>query len=130
MTLRAAELSTPSEPVPYYRRRIAELVAEGRAALRKPGQSQTPAAVRMHRTATRLSWVFASRLAVMFDALVYYVPGAYKLAFRRPNPKPALNGKVYVPPLPAGAEFVGRYSCPISRRQFVRDLLEVMGGAT
>lgn len=126
--IRAADLAIPAAPVPYFRRRMAELVAEGRAAIRQPGHPPTTAAVRMHRTAARLSWTFAARLVVMQDALVYYVPGAYKLAFRRPNPKPALNGKVYVPPLPAGAEFVGRYSCPISRRAFLRDLLEVMGG--
>lgn len=131
MTLRAyefREIAPPAKPVPYYRARLAELVAQGRAAVRAKGNPPSTAAARMHRTAARLSWVFASRLVVMQDALVYYVPGAYKLAFRRPNPRPALNGKVYVPPLPAGAEYVGRYAYPFSRRAFLRDLLDVIGG--
>ena len=126
--IHAADLAIPPAPVPYYRRRLAELVDQGRAAIREKGHPPSTAAVRMHRTAARLSWVFASRLVVMQDALVYYVPGAYKLAFRRPNPRPALNGKVYVPPLPAGALYVGRYAYPFSRRAFLRDLVDTMGG--
>ena len=125
--IRASELSTPSKPVPYYRRRIAELVAEGKAVIRKPGQVE-PRLARIHRTAARLSWVFASRLAAMQEVRVYYSPSGYKLAFRRQNPKPALNGKVYIQKLPADAEYVGRYSYPHSRREFVRDLIETMGG--
>lgn len=128
--IRAAELQAPAAPVPYYRRRMAELVAQGRAAIREPGPQKSHAAIRTHRTAARLSWVFAARLALMQDVRVYYVPGGYRLAFRRQNPRPALNGKVYVPPLPAGAEFVGRYCYPHSRRGFLRDLIEVMGGAS
>lgn len=126
--IRAAELALPAKPVPYYRARIAELVAQGKAVIREPGRTLTPAATRMHRTAARLSWTFAARLAEMQDVRVYYVPCAYKLSFRRQNPRPALNGKIYVQPLPAAAEFVGRYSYPHSRRGFMRDLLEVMGG--
>lgn len=125
--IRASELSTPSKPVPYYRRRIAELVAQGKAEIRKPGHVE-PRQARIHRTATRLSRVFAARLAVMQDVRVYYSPSGYKLAFRRQNPKPALNGEVYVAKLPADAEYVGRYSYPHSRREFLRDLIETMGG--
>lgn len=127
--IRASELSTPSKPVPYYRRRIAELVAEGKAVIRKPGHVE-PRSARMQRTATRLSWVFASRLAAMQEVRVYYSPSGYKLAFRRQNPKPALNGKTYVPKLPADAVFVGRYQHPTVARHFVRDLIEVIGGKT
>lgn len=126
--IRAAELSIPAAPVPYYRRRIAELVEQGRAAVRAKGHPQSTVAARMHRTAARLSWTFAARLALMQDVRVYYVPGAYKLAFRRQNPRPALNGKVYVQPLPAGADYVGRYAYPHSRRAFLRDLIETMRG--
>lgn len=126
--IRAAELQTPAAPVPYYRRRMAELVAQGRAAIREPGPQKSHAAIRMHRTAARLSWVFAARLALMQDVRVYYSAANRTLAFRRTNPKPAKNGRVYVPKLPADAEFVGRYSLPFSRRAFLRDLIETMGG--
>lgn len=126
--LRSSDLAIPAAPVPYYRRRLAELVAQGRAAIREKGHPPSTAAVRMHRTAARLSWVFSARLALMLDVRVYYVPGAYKLAFRRQNPRPALNGKFYVQPLPAGALYVGRYAYPFSRRAFLRDLVDTMGG--
>jgi hypothetical protein len=83
--------------------------------------------VRIERAAKRLSWVFAGRLSVMLDARVYYSPSAGKLSFRHPNPRPGLNGKMYVQKLPADAFYVGRYAFPCSRREFMRDLIEVMG---
>lgn len=124
--IRAAELAVPAKPVPYYRRRIAELVAAGLAKV-PTNERRDAAQVRRERTATRLSWDFSKRLATMQDVVVYYSRAGYKLAFRRVNPRPALNGKLYVPPLPADAKIVGRYSFPFSRRAFLRDLLEVIG---
>ena len=127
--IRASELSTPSKPVPYYRRRIAELVAEGKAVLRKPGRELSQQALR-ERLAVRLSWAFNARIEEMQDALVYYSKAGESIAMRRTYPKPALNGKTYVPKLPADAVFVGRYQHPTVARHFVRDLIEVIGGKT
>lgn len=123
--IRASELSIPPAPVPYFRRRLAELVAQGRAAIREKGRPDAEE-VRRTRAITRMTWTFVTRLAVMLDALVYYSPAGRRLSFRRVNPRPALNGKVYVPPLPADAKFVGRYAYPYPRRDFRRDLAEVM----
>lgn len=104
----------------------------GRAAVResRAGPSDRTreeiAAARRMTAAKRLSHLFAARLALMQDVHVYLVPARLALSFRRADPKPALNGKVYVPPLPAGAVHLGRYTYPHSRRAFLRDLMEAI----
>lgn len=135
--IRAGEISAPSPTVPYYRRRIAELVAEGRAAMRegRAGPSgrtrEEIAAQRRMAAARRLSYRFAARLALVQDGLdVYLVAARLDLSFRRANPKPALNGKVYVPPLPAGAVHLGRFAYPHSRREFLRELVHAIEDAS
>lgn len=126
LTAREFAQPKPAEE-PYFRRRLAELVAEGKASV-PPAREGGKRRSQEERAALKLSYVFADRLRTFLDLSVYYSPARGRLSVRRTNPRPALNGKVYVPPLPADAVLVGRYSYPVSRRDFMRDLLAVMGG--
>lgn len=114
--IRAAELAAKlgPEPEPYYRRRLDELIASGRA-VERPMQARK---TKKSRLVERIRWRFTEALRSCGRIDAYWVRPTRHVAFRK-------VGAARPHTIPEGSVAVGRYAWPYSADDFLADLLTV-----
>ncbi len=119
--IRADELTipaAPAAPMPYYRRRLAELVEAGLARRREAPK----------RLCRRESWrrkaarIFGLAMRKMGTAGAYWLPGERRVAYRK-------TGAAFRVALPADAQLIGTYTGAACAERFLDDLVATMKGA-
>lgn len=116
--IRAEELAIPApatSPAPYYRRRLAELVAQGLAKPREPKK-------RVYRNETwrrKAARIFEVTLRRMGTATAYWIPGEKRVAYRK-------SGAAFRIVLPPDAVLIGVYTGTAGTDRFLDDLVATM----